>query len=103
MLPFFIPCIRVEIGSDAPLQYEGSIPSDFSVPNAMKSLYGNFDPSAKVSVATLPTTGAKSSYFDAGQKINVRPFWVIGAKDSDTSKIYLLTFATPDAKSFGCH
>jgi hypothetical protein len=102
-LLFLIPSTRVAIAGDAPLKYQGRIPSDFSLPNAMKSLYGNFDPPANVSVSTLPTTGAKSSYFDPGLEINVRPFWVIGAKESGTTKVFLLTYATPDAKSFGCH
>jgi hypothetical protein len=100
---FVIASARAAMGSGVPLRYQGGIPSDFSLPNAMKSLYGNFDPSANASVSSVAANGAKSSFFDPAEKLDVHPFSVIGAKDSDTTKIFLLTYATPDTKSFGCH
>jgi len=102
-LLFIIPSTRAAMGGDVPLRYQGRIPSDFSVPNAMKSLYGNVDPSANASVASVPGNGAKSSSFEAAQKIDVHPFWVTSAKESDTTKIFLLCYATPDSQPFECH
>jgi hypothetical protein len=59
-LLFIIPSTRAAMGGDVPLRYQGRIPSDFSVPNAMKSLYGNVDPSANASVASVRAMAPKA-------------------------------------------
>jgi len=89
-----------------PIESEGQIPADFKVADAMKLVYGNFDPSTQSSVSALPPGSEKNSFFDdaqGGNGIEVRPFWAGQAKESGASKVFLGTYAGPLEGGYGCH
>ena len=79
------------------------VPADFSLPDAMKELYGNYDPARKSSIFKLTKT-FKGSFFDKPGKVEVQAFLAGGVADSGATKVFLLTFAVP-ARSpmFQCH
>jgi len=79
------------------------VPADFAVADAMKALYGNYDPAKKISIYKLTKT-FQNSYFDKPGKVAVYPFLVAGASDSGTTKVFMLTYAIPaGAPIFDCH
>lgn len=103
MLTFAALSYRVLAADETTLRHQGRIPADFSLPRAMKSLYGNFDPVSGVSTASVAADSARSSFFALEDKILVRPFSVSGVKDLNSTKVFVLTYAVPDSKSFNCH
>lgn len=81
------------------------VPSDFSVPDAMRLIYGNLDSSTQMSVSAVPGESPRNSSFDRVDKIDVRPFFIQSAKDSGIRKIFFLSYAVPDSDPLGfdCH
>ncbi len=81
---------------------EGQIPVDFSVANAMKSLYGNFDPLTQTSVSGLPTGAEKDSFFRDVKQIQAQPFYTAQTHDSGSSKVFLATYSG-SLDGYNCH
>lgn len=89
------------------------IPSGFDLSAAMRLLFGNFDAKTNSSSSTVPETAMldlSDSFFEAGDDITVRPFWVSEASEDGQRKIVLLTYAIPtvdpaqaQAPPFDCH
>jgi hypothetical protein len=86
-----------------PIAFDGQIPADFSVPEAMKSFYGNFDPSMQSSVSAVAAGAEENTFFKGAKGIEVRPYFVAMAKDSGASKVFLSTYAGPLGQGYGCH
>jgi hypothetical protein len=82
---------------------EGRIPGDFNLANAMRSLYGNYDPSTQASVSPLLPGSEENSFFQRAKQIEVRPFFTATADDSGISKILFGTYSGPFAEGFTCH
>jgi hypothetical protein len=99
----FSPTVPSVAAERVALRSKGRIPDDFSVPQAMKSLYDNFDASTQTSVSSVPIGSARSSFLDRADKIEVHPFLIISARESNKRKVFLLTYAVPDSESFECH
>jgi hypothetical protein len=80
-----------------------SVPEDFKLPDAMKTLYGNYDPLAHTSTFRLTKT-FPHSFFDKPGKVDARAFLTTGAKDTGAMKVFVLTFGVPHGSpEFDCH
>jgi hypothetical protein len=80
-----------------------STPDDFSLPDAMKALYGNYDPAKKTSTFRL-TKIFPSTFFDKSGKVEVHTFLTAGAIDAGAMKVFVLTYALPEGpRPFDCH
>ena len=80
-----------------------SLPADFSLPDAMKALYGNYDAAKKASTFRL-TKKFPHTFFDKSGKVEVHEFLAAGAMDSGAMKVFVLTYAVPAAApEFSCH
>ncbi len=88
---------RPQAPAPAPLQ----VPAGFDIAFAMNALYGNYDAAAGTSTSTAPTTGLEYTNFQAGQKVNVQPFFA--AASSVTGEVFLAAFAVPASGEFDCH
>jgi hypothetical protein len=77
------------------------IPTGFDLAFAMNALYGNYDPAGGTSTFTAPLTGLEYTNFQAGQKVNVKPFFA--ASDTAAGEVFLATFAVPSDGEFDCH
>lgn len=80
-----------------------TLPADFSLPEAMKALYGNYDAAKKTSTFRL-TKKFPNTFFDKPGKVEVHEFLAAGAMDSGAIKVFVLTYAVPAAApEFSCH
>jgi hypothetical protein len=80
-----------------------SVPADFSLPVALKLLYGNYDPLAHTSTFRL-TKSYPHTFFDKPGKVDARAFLTVGIMDSGTMKVFVLTAAVPHGSpEFDCH
>ena len=80
-----------------------SLPADFSLPDAMKALYGNYDAAKKSSTFRL-TKKFPNTFFDKPGKVEVPEFLAAGAMDLGAMKVFVLTYAVPAAApEFSCH
>ena len=80
-----------------------SVPEDFKLPDAMKTLYGNYDPLAHTSTFRLTKT-FPHTFFDKPGKVDARAFLTTGAKDTGAMKVFVLTFGVPHGSpEFDCH
>jgi len=85
--------------AEAPL----ALPADFSLPDAMKALYGNYDPAKKTSTFRL-VKKFPNTFFDKPGKVEVHEFLAAEAMDSGAMKVFVLTYAVPAAApEFSCH
>jgi Bacterial Ig-like domain (group 2) len=82
---------------------QGEIPADFSVADAMRSLYGNFDSPTQASISSLPAGAEENSFFERAKEIEVHPFFIAGVKDSGVNRVFLGTYAGPLGEGFACH
>lgn len=79
------------------------VPPDFSLPDAMKAVYGNYDPAKKTSTFRLAKK-FPNTFFDKPGKVAAKEFLAAGAADSGGTKVFLLTYAVPAAApEFSCH
>ena len=69
-----------------------------SVPQAMKVLYGNFDPKTQTSMIPLGELGID----DENQPI-IKPLFHAIVREGNAEEFLLLTYAVPDGEDFGCH
>jgi Bacterial Ig-like domain (group 2) len=98
-----IPTKSTGMVEAVPIVSEGRIPTDFDVANAMKSLYGNFDPSTQSSVSDLPAGAQQDSFFKTAAGIEARAFFTAGVEESGVGKVFLGTYAGPLGEGYVCH
>jgi hypothetical protein len=80
-----------------------SVPADFSLPEAMKALYGNYDAAKKTS-SFRSTKKFDGTFFDKPGKVEARAFLTAGAMDAGAMKVFVLTSAVPHGSpEFDCH
>lgn len=86
------------------IRYQGKIPSDFSLIDAMKAIYGDFDLGPMVSHSALKSGVSEGSFFDKPEEIDVHPYVVASVKESGVTKVFLVTYAIPHSgEDFTCH
>lgn len=82
---------------------EQNLPADFSLPDGMKLLYGNYDAAKKSSTFRL-SKKFPNTFFDRPGKVEAREFTAAGMMDSGEMKVFVLTSAVPAAApQFNCH
>jgi len=114
-----IPGIRAAGKAEAqakPPAHELQVPAGFNLATGMSLLFGNFNLGTNSSNYDIPQTTVldlKGSFFEIGDEIIVRPFWISAADEGGMRKIVLLTYAVParhdqqstneTADHFDCH
>jgi hypothetical protein len=79
---------------------EGSVPKDFTVANAMKMLYGNFEGETRSSISDLPPVADSS--LTLPKQNETYPFFLGQVTESGVSKIFFGTYASPEGECHGC-
>jgi hypothetical protein len=74
----------------------------FESTEAMRTLFGNFDPIIKASLYRVPQGAVKDPNFADKDEIRARPFFTQETSENGIRKYYMLTWAKPAGQPFDC-
>jgi hypothetical protein len=77
-------------------------PRAFESTEAMRTLFGNFDPVIKASLYRVPEGAVKDPNFADKDEIRSRPFFTQETNENGVRKYYMLTWAKPAGQPFDC-